>query len=156
MIVTSPPLYRVANQSRREGTRSGVDEISKDRSRARSTSPISEAPAGVRSGMSRFSERMESGKNPSSIRSPYGRDGKPRHFQGIAFCETKRAFFCLGCAAEHPADSRRFWAWTYSYRLKCPWREEHHASLDRLEQDRRHPWQRRPAWAGARRGMTPS
>jgi len=82
--------------------------------------------------------------------------GKPRHFQGIAFCETRREFFCLGCAAEHPADPRRFWAWTYSYRLRCPWREEHHAALDRLEHDRRHPWQRWPAWARARRGMTPS
>ncbi len=82
--------------------------------------------------------------------------GKPRHFHAIAFCHRKRAFFCLACAPEHPAASGRFWAWTYSYRMKCPWREEHHAALDRLEYDRRHPWQRWPAWSRARRGMTPS
>ena len=84
------------------------------------------------------------------------RCGKARHFHAIAFCPWKRAFYCLGCAAEHPADSRRFWEWAYSYRLVCPWCDKGHATLDRLEFERRHPWQRWPAWSRARRGMTDS
>ena len=85
-----------------------------------------------------------------------GMCGKARHFHGIAFCGARREFFCLACAGEHPADPRGFWGWAYSYRLMCPWREEHHATLDRLEYERKHPWQRWPAWARARRGMTNS
>src|SRR2546427_5214790 len=82
--------------------------------------------------------------------------GKARHFNGVSFCRAKGAFFCLACAAQHPGDSRRFWAWTYAYRLKCPWREESHPTLDRLEYEGRHPWQLRAAWARERRGMSPS
>ena len=80
--------------------------------------------------------------------------GKPRHFHAVSFCGRKRAFYCLACAGEHPADPRSFWAWTYSYRLKCPWRAESHEALDRLEHDHRHPWQLRPDWARAKRGMS--
>jgi len=82
--------------------------------------------------------------------------GRPRHFNGVAFCGSRQAFFCLACAAEHPADSRRFWAWTYSYRLRCPWREESHSTLDRLEYENRHPWQLRHPWARTKRGMSPA
>ena len=81
--------------------------------------------------------------------------GKPRHFNGVAFCGRRQAFFCLACAAEHPADSRRFWGWTDSYRLRCPWQEESHPTLDRLEFEGRHPWQLRLAWARTKRGMSP-
>ncbi len=82
--------------------------------------------------------------------------GGARHFNAIGFCPREEAFFCLGCAPEHRADNREFWAWPYAYRLRCPWREEWHPALDRLEYEGRHPWQARPSWGRARRGMARS
>ena len=82
--------------------------------------------------------------------------GSGRHFNGVAFCPRKGAFFCIGCAREHRADSRRFWSWDYAYSLACPWAAEWHPALDRLERDGRHPWQLHPSWRGERRGMDPS
>lgn len=79
-----------------------------------------------------------------------------RHFNGTAFCPREEAFFCLHCAPEHRAPRDAFWAWSYSYRLSCPWHEEWHAALDRLEFEGMHPWQRNATWARERRGMSPS
>ncbi len=82
--------------------------------------------------------------------------GNARHFNAIGFCPREEAFFCLACAPEHRADNRRFWAWPYAYRLRCPWRPEWHSALDRLEYEGRHPWRERPAWRRARRGLDAS
>jgi 2-polyprenyl-3-methyl-5-hydroxy-6-metoxy-1,4-benzoquinol methylase len=80
--------------------------------------------------------------------------GRSRHFHGIAYCERNRRLFCLYCAPEHRAPRRGFWGWSYSYRMRCPWRSEWHGALDRLEYDHRHPWQLDPAWRQAKRGMS--
>jgi len=79
-----------------------------------------------------------------------------KHFHAVAWCGPRQSFFCLACAPEHRADPRRFYTWDYAYRLRCPWRDEWHPALDRLEHDGRHPWQTRPAWARARRGLARS
>lgn len=80
--------------------------------------------------------------------------GNARHFNGTAFCDREQRFFCIDCAPEHRAPRRSFWGWSYYYRLRCPWRTEWHAALDRLEFEGRHPWQRNPSWSRARRGMS--
>ncbi|HEX9341135.1 MAG TPA: methyltransferase domain-containing protein [Thermoplasmata archaeon] len=80
--------------------------------------------------------------------------GKSRHFHGIAYCGREQRFFCLYCAPEHRAPRKPFWGWSYHYRLRCPWRSEWHAALDRLEYERRHPWQVKRSWQRARRGMS--
>ena len=82
--------------------------------------------------------------------------GKAKHFHGIAFCAREEKLFCLACARETRAVWRRFWAWRYFYRTRCPWHPESHDALDRLEHDGKHPWQIRPAWRRAKRGMTRS
>lgn len=81
---------------------------------------------------------------------------KARHFHGTAFCPEKEAFYCLHCAPEHRAPQGAFWAWSYYYRLKCPWHEAWHPALDRLEYEGKHPWQEREGWTQERRGMSPS
>jgi len=82
--------------------------------------------------------------------------GKAKHFHGIAFCAREEKLVCLDCARETRAVWRRFWAWRYFYRIRCPWHPESHDALDRLEHDGKHPWQIRPAWRRAKRGMTRS
>jgi len=79
--------------------------------------------------------------------------GRSRHFNGMSFCDGESKFFCIGCAPEHRVSRRRFWSWAYSYRLRCPWRTEAHAGLDRLEFEGRHPWQVRPSWSRRRTGL---
>jgi 2-polyprenyl-3-methyl-5-hydroxy-6-metoxy-1,4-benzoquinol methylase len=74
----------------------------------------------------------------------------------MSFCERDGKFFCIACAPEHRVSRRPFWGWRYSYRLRCPWRAEWHAGLDRLEFDGRHPWQTRPGWSRARTGLDPA
>jgi len=74
----------------------------------------------------------------------------------MSYCPASDAFFCIECAKEHRAVRRRFWAWTYSFSLKCPWRAEWHPALDRLEFDGRHPWQRDPRSRRRRHGLSTS
>ena len=80
--------------------------------------------------------------------------GKPKHFHGVSFCPRDRKFYCIDCARDTKTVWRRFWPWSYFYRMQCPWHAEFHAGLDRLEFDRRHPWQSRAAWRRTKHGMT--
>jgi len=80
--------------------------------------------------------------------------GNSRHFSGTAFCDREQRFFCIDCAPEHRALKRPFWGWSYYYRMRCPWHSEWHAGLDRLEFERRHPWQRNPSWNRTKRGLS--
>lgn len=80
----------------------------------------------------------------------------PHHFHGVAFCPTEDTFFCIHCAAEHKTPRDGFWGWGYYYRLKCPWHDDWHPALDRLEYEGAHPWQQEERWARELRGMSAS
>ena len=82
--------------------------------------------------------------------------GNARHFHAIAFCPRDRKLFCLDCAPEHRAPRSPFWAWSYYYRMRCPWHPGWHPALDRAEHDDHHPWQAETAWAAEGRGLTES
>jgi SAM-dependent methyltransferase len=79
---------------------------------------------------------------------------RARAFHGVAYCAQERKFFCLYCAPEHRAPRRSFWGWLYYYRLRCPWRREWHAALDRLEHEGRHPWQTNRTLERTKNGMS--
>lgn len=78
---------------------------------------------------------------------------RPRHFNGMSFCDRADRFFCVACSPEHRVSQRPFWGWKYSYRLKCPSCGGWHAGLDRLEFEGRHPWQIHPSWVRRRAGL---
>lgn len=82
--------------------------------------------------------------------------GSGRHYHAMSFCPSAGSFYCIECAPDVRTAARRFWAWSYSYRLRCPWRAEWHEALDRLEFEGRHPWQTHPAWRRRRHGMDPA
>ncbi|MBI4416204.1 MAG: hypothetical protein HY557_04390, partial [Euryarchaeota archaeon] len=81
--------------------------------------------------------------------------GRSHHFNGVAWCATGRRFLCIKCAPRHRAVRRAFWRWKYFYGLTCPTCGHEHGALDRLEYEKKHPWQRSPAFARARRGLSP-
>ncbi|HYS71787.1 MAG TPA: class I SAM-dependent methyltransferase [Thermoplasmata archaeon] len=81
--------------------------------------------------------------------------GRSHHFNGVAWCPTGRQFVCVSCARSQRAVRKPFWRWKYYYGLGCPTCGRTHAALDRLEFERKHPWQRNPALARAKRGLSP-
>lgn len=81
--------------------------------------------------------------------------GRSHHFNGVAWCTPAKKFVCIECATRQRAVRKSFWRWSYYYGLGCPFCGKEHAALDRLEYERRHPWQRSPAAARARRGLSP-
>lgn len=80
--------------------------------------------------------------------------GRSHHFNGVAWCPTAKAFLCIRCAPRQRAVRRPFWRWTYFYGLTCPTCGREHAGLDRLEFEKKHPWQRSAAFARQRRGLS--
>ena len=70
--------------------------------------------------------------------------GRPRHFNGIAWCEETKRFTCLSCAKSHRFVRCTFWRWKGYYSVKCDACSEHHPVLDYLEFLRKHPWQLHP------------
>ena len=82
--------------------------------------------------------------------------GNARHFHAVAFCAGEGKFFCIECAREHRAPRSVFWAWSYYYRLQCPWRSEWHPALDRAEFEGRHPWHVEPSGPREWRGLSRS
>ena len=80
--------------------------------------------------------------------------GRSHHFNGIAWCPTARQFLCIKCARRQRAVRKPFWRWKYHYGLGCPTCGREHAALDRLEYEHKHPWQRTPALARAKRGLS--
>jgi len=80
---------------------------------------------------------------------------RSHHFNGMSWCPTTRKFLCIRCAPRHRALRKAFWRWSYYYSLTCPDCRREHAALDRLEFDRRHPWQRSPALARTKAGLSP-
>ena len=71
----------------------------------------------------------------------------------MAFCSRSKNLFCLDCAPGYRAAPAPFWGWEYYYRMRCPWRSEWHAALDRLEFEGRHPWQLDDSWKRTKHGM---
>lgn len=80
--------------------------------------------------------------------------GKPRHFNGIAWCEKTQEFTCIKCGEEHRAVRRAFWSWKYYYEIKCKACEKRHAALDRLEFLGKHPWQLHSEMRKKRAGLS--
>ena len=70
--------------------------------------------------------------------------GKPRHFNGVAWCEKTQKFICIRCGKDHRVVYSRFWGWRYYYAIGCRDCEERHPALDRLEFLGKHPWQINP------------
>lgn len=81
--------------------------------------------------------------------------GRSHHFNGIAWCPEAREFLCIQCAPRHRAIRKRFWRWTYYYALRCPACRRDHKALDRLEYERKHPWQTSASMRRQKRGMSP-
>lgn len=79
--------------------------------------------------------------------------GRPRHFNGIAWCETTGRFICLSCAKSHKFATRTFWEWRGYYAIKCDICGEYHPALDYLEFLGKHPWQIHPDMQKKRTGL---
>ncbi len=81
--------------------------------------------------------------------------GRPRHFNGIAWCETTKRFVCLSCAKRHKFAKQKFWKWIGYYAIECDACGEYHPALDYLEFLSKHPWQLHPSMQKKRAGLDP-
>ncbi len=79
---------------------------------------------------------------------------KPRHFNGISWCETEKKFVCLGCGEEHRLVRKTFWRWDSYYAIRCPFCHELHPVLERLEYLGKHPWQLHPQMLASKTGLS--
>jgi len=84
--------------------------------------------------------------------------GKSTHFNGVAWCESAKEFVCLTCARTRARRHRLlkggFWIWETYYALGCPYCNDLHPALDRLEFQGEHPWQLNPQMLNERRGLS--
>ena len=69
------------------------------------------------------------------------RCGKGISFNGIAWCEKTKEFYCIRCAPRYKKVKRLFWVWDYYYALWCSSCKQYHPALDWLEYKGNHPWQ---------------
>ncbi len=81
--------------------------------------------------------------------------GKPRHFNGITWCDPSTQFICLSCGQGNRLVNGLFWQWHDYYAIQCPHCQDYHPALDRLEYEGKHPWQLHPPWRHDRRGLSP-
>jgi len=79
--------------------------------------------------------------------------GKPRHFNGITWCEETRRFICWSCARSNRIFPHKFWKWKYYYAIKCDLCGKYHPALDYLEFLGEHPWQLHPDMLKKREGL---
>lgn len=70
--------------------------------------------------------------------------GRPRHFNGITWCEESKRFICISCGGDHRLLEGDFWNWGTYYAIGCLYCGERHPALDRLEFQGEHPWQLHP------------
>jgi 2-polyprenyl-3-methyl-5-hydroxy-6-metoxy-1,4-benzoquinol methylase len=82
--------------------------------------------------------------------------GKPRHFNGMTWCEESRRLVCIRCAKSHRIVRRKFWNWKYYYALRCRFCGKHHPALDYLEFIGEHPWQLKPHMQKRRASLDPA
>ena len=80
--------------------------------------------------------------------------GKPRHFNGISWCEEAKRFVCLGCGKEHRLVAGEFWRWGSYYAIRCPSCNQWHPTLDRLEYQQEHPWQLHSDMLSSKTGLS--
>ena len=80
--------------------------------------------------------------------------GRPTHFNGITWCEETKHFICIRCGVDHRAIHEPFWNWEYYYVIDCENCGERHPALDRLEFERKHPWQLHPTMKKNRTGVS--
>jgi len=81
--------------------------------------------------------------------------GRPKHFNGITWCEKTGKFICLSCARRHKFTARRFWKWRGYYAIECDVCGEYHPALDYLEFLGKHPWQLHLDMQKKRTGLDP-
>ena len=81
--------------------------------------------------------------------------GRPRHFNGMSWCEETCGFICISCAKSHKIVRRKFWKWKLYYALKCDVCGEYHPALDYLEFLGEHPWQLHPNMHERHEGLDP-
>ncbi len=81
--------------------------------------------------------------------------GKPRHFNGITWCEETRQFICLLCGMDHRFVEGSFWKWDRFYVIGCGKCDRRHPALDRLEFQGEHPWQLHPEMLKESTGLSP-
>ena len=82
------------------------------------------------------------------------RCGRSVSFNGTAWCNEFREFYCIKCAPRHRREKSEFWAWSYYYEIWCEKCGAYHKSLDRLEFEGKHPWQRNGSARRARLGLS--
>ena len=70
--------------------------------------------------------------------------GKPRHFNGVTWCEKSEKFICISCGKGNRFIENSFWLWKGFYAIRCYQCNAHHPALDRLEYEGNHPWQAHP------------
>ena len=81
--------------------------------------------------------------------------GRPRHFNGMSWCEETHKFICISCVKSHKIVRRKFWKWKLYYTLKCDVCDEYHPALDYLEFLGEHPWQLHPNMQERHEGLDP-
>lgn len=69
---------------------------------------------------------------------------RPRHFNGMTWCEKAQKFVCIYCGEDHRLLKGEFWNWDTYYAMGCPYCDVRHPALDRLEFQGEHPWQLHP------------
>jgi len=79
--------------------------------------------------------------------------GKPRHFNGITWCDETKRFVCILCAKSHRVVRRKFWNWKYYYAIECDACGRRHPAIDYLEFLGRHPWQLYPEMQKRHEGL---
>ena len=80
--------------------------------------------------------------------------GKPRHFNGITWCDESEKFICISCGEGNQFVEDALWQWQGHYAIRCFQCNEWHPALDRLEYDGSHPWQVHPQWLREKRGLS--
>lgn len=79
--------------------------------------------------------------------------GRPKHFNGITWCEKTRRFICLTCAKSDRIVRKKFWGWKDYYAIECDECGKRHPALDYLEFLRQHPWQQHPDMQKTQKGL---
>lgn len=80
--------------------------------------------------------------------------GRPRHFNGITWCEKIGKFICISCGEGDRFIEDAFRQWQGYYAIRCSQCTEWHPALDRLEYDGNHPWQIHSQLLREKRGLS--
>ena len=81
--------------------------------------------------------------------------GNPSHFNGITWCPVDHQFICIECSHSWRIVDVPFLAWEYYYEITCPQCKSTSPCLDRLEYEKKHPWQLKKESQDQRLGLSP-